>query len=91
MTTLDTTTLKTVVRELTELGDYWGASESPIYLLRDGIPAGMDMESLRIRNTNITVVLMIVMEHTGQLVTDDVVDQILAFVESTRDDDDYND
>lgn len=89
--TLDTVTLENTVRNLTELGDFWKISESPIYMLMDGIPPGMPMHTVRLRNARITTVLVLIMECTGTLVTDDIIDQIVAFVERTASDDDFND
>jgi hypothetical protein len=92
---LDQQTLENVVRELTALGDAWGESTPPrghpIYCLRNGIPAGATMEIVRARNARITMVLITIMKHTGQLVTDDVIHQIMGFVDGTADDDDFND
>jgi hypothetical protein len=93
--TLDRTVVENIVRELTALGDAWGESTSlrghPIYCLRNGIPAGATMGIVRARNARITMVLITIMKHTGQLVTDDVIHQIMGFVDGTADDDDYND
>ena len=83
--------LENIVRELTVLGDVWGTREHPIRILRDGMPPGLVAPAVRVRNYRITVVLGVIMAHTGQLVTDDVIDQIIAFVDGTADDDDYND
>jgi hypothetical protein len=92
---LDQQTLENVVRELTALGDAWGESTSPgghpIYCLCNGIPAGATMGIVRARNARITMVLITIMKHTGQLVTDDVIYQIMGFVDGTADDDDFND
>jgi len=89
---LDQKTLESTVRFLTAIGDAWGGTDRhPIYVLRDGIPPGLIAPDVRIRNQRITVVLSMIMEHTGRIVTDDVIDQIIAFVDGTADNDDYND
>lgn len=88
---LDREILDTVVRDLTDLGDYWGMHDSPIFLLRDGIAPGTPLVGIRLRNFRITHVLEVIMICTGKLVTDDVVNQIVAFVQHTADDDDFND
>jgi hypothetical protein len=90
---VDQQTLENIVRDLTRLGDAWNYRGllHPIYLLRDGIPAGAIMSTVRARNAHITMVLVTIMEWSGQLVTDRIVNQIIAFVEHTTNDDDFND
>lgn len=79
---LDTDVIENVVRELTALGDVWRVKNHVIYMLRDGIPAGATASMLIARNRRITVVLMTIMEITGQLVTDNLIDDITEFVEN---------
>jgi hypothetical protein len=83
--------LHDIVEFLTTFGDRWGMNKHPIYLLRDGIPPGLTAPELRVRNSRITVILTIMMEISGRLVDDAMIDDVIEFVEDSRDNDDFND
>ena len=86
---MDNGVVESIVYELTTVGDVWELSYSAIFLLR-GVHVWTTMEETRLWNSRVTVVLETIMAYTGQLVTDAIVDEIIAFVNSTATNDLFN-
>lgn len=88
---MNANTLEQIVYQLTLLTDLWKLDKHAIYLLRDGIPPGLSADVLVRTNRQITMVLGEISAATGRPVTNDVIDDIIEFVENTRENDDFND